>query len=188
MVLTGYFLKIQNIYGSCYTAHDAYCGELMGALESIDSGVTSMLDHSHILNSPEHSDAIVRAFKDSHIRGVFCYGLFVNRTWEGVTPGTVTAPTTPDWGFEDAKRIRENHFSAENGPTDLVRIGFAPAEIERFPPDQSIKELEFGREIAATLITGRLSMGQMDTEYNFVRKLGERKLLGPDLFSATAHL
>ena len=66
-LLADYFLHIRNVYGSCYTAHDAYLGDLMGALESTDAGITFMIDHSHIMNSPELSDAAVKAFKDSHI-------------------------------------------------------------------------------------------------------------------------
>lgn len=189
MLLPGYFIHIRNVYGSCYTAHDAYLGELMGALESIDSGITFMVDHSHIMNSPAHADAVVKAFKDSRMRGVFCYGLFANEEWDGVAPGTVTARTTPDWRFEDARRVREQHFSAENGPADLVRFGFAPAEIERFPHDQSVKELQFGRELGAAIVTGHISLGKMDFGYHFMRKLGGEKLLGPDLlFSHCAGL
>jgi len=189
MLLTGYFQHIRNVYGSCYTAHDAYLGELMGALESVDAGITCMVDHSHIMNSPAHSDAVVKALKDSNIRAVFCYGLFVNPDWEGVAPGTVTAPTNPDWRFEDARRVRELHFSTQNGPTDLVRFGFAPAEIERYSPAQSISEVEFGRQLGAAIITGHLSMGKMDRGYHFIRKLNEKKLLGPDLlFSHCAAL
>lgn len=181
MLLIDYFLYIRNIYGSCYTAHDAYLGELLGPLESIDAGVTFMIDHSHIMNSPEHSDAVVKAFKDSHIRGVFCYGLYVNLNWDGVAPATVTASTEPDWRYADAKRVREQHFSAENGRSDLVRFGFAPAEVERASHAQSIREVEFGRQLDAATITGHLAFGQYDSGYQFIRALYEQKLLGPDL-------
>lgn len=181
MLLPDYFLHIRSVYGSCYTAEDVYIGELMGALESIDAGITFMIDHSHIMNSPAHADAAVKALKDSHMRAVFCYGLFVNHNWEGVAPGTVTAATSPDWRYADAKRVREQHFSAANGPQDLLRFGFAPAEIERYSPTQSIKELEYGRSIGAALVTGHISLGKLDRGINFVRKLKAKNLLGPDL-------
>ncbi|KAH8893600.1 Metallo-dependent hydrolase [Thozetella sp. PMI_491] len=181
MLLPDYFLYIRSVYGSCYTAQDVYLGQLIGALESIDAGVTFLVDHSHIMNSPEHSDAAVRGLKDAHIRGVFCYGFFANQDWRGVAPGTVTAPTTPDWRFADAKRVREEHFSPENGPGDLLRFGMAPAEIERYSPARAIEEIEYGRSLGAALITGHISLGRLDRGVHFVRRLEERNLLGSDL-------
>lgn len=181
MLLPDYFVHIRNVYGSCYTAHDVYLGQLMGALESIEAGITFLIDHSHCMNSPAHADAAVKALKDARIRGVFCYGLFINNNWEGVAPDTVTAPTDPDWRYQDAKRVREQHFSAANGPEDLLRFGFAPAEIERFTADQSIKEIQFGRQLGAAIITGHISMGRMDRGLHFLREMGRRELLGPDL-------
>lgn len=189
MLLMDYFLYIRNVYGSCYTAEDVYLGQRLGALESIEAGITFLVDHSHCMNSPAHADAAVKALKDTHIRGVFCYGLFVNRDWEGVAPGTVTAATEPDWRCEDARRVREQHFSKDNGPEDLLRFGFAPAEIESYTPDQSIREIQLGRELGAALITGHIAMGKMDRGVQFLREMGERKLLGPDLlFSHCAAL
>ena len=189
MMLPSYFVWLRNVYGSCYTAHDAYIGELMGALESIEAGVTFMIDHSHIMNSPAHSDAVVKALKDSHIRGVFCYGLYINPAWDGVAPETVTETTSPDWRFEDSARVRKEHFSADNGPQDLLRFGFAPAEIERATIEQNVAEIEHGRKLGAAIITGHVSMGKMARGYFFMRNMAEKKLLGPDLlFSHCAAL
>jgi cytosine/adenosine deaminase-related metal-dependent hydrolase len=39
-VLADYILALRHIYGSCYSAHDAYMGNYCGALESIDNGIT----------------------------------------------------------------------------------------------------------------------------------------------------
>lgn len=66
--LADYAVHIRNVYGSCYTPEDAYLGNLNGALESLDAGVTCVLDHCHILNSPAHSDAAVDGLFDSTLR------------------------------------------------------------------------------------------------------------------------
>jgi cytosine/adenosine deaminase-related metal-dependent hydrolase len=63
-VLSDYLLTLRHVYGSCYSAHDAYLGNYCGALESIDNGITYIVDHSHIMNSPEHADAAVKGRKD----------------------------------------------------------------------------------------------------------------------------
>lgn len=188
--LNDYILYIRNIYGSCYTAKDVYLGNLAGALESIDSGITCLIDHSHIMNTPAHADAAVEGLRAAKIRGVFCYGLYKNKPWEGVPADTIQAETEPDWRLADARRVREKHFSAENGPSDLLRFGFAPAEIERMSVDEAIAQVEYGREIGAAIITGHISMGpKMDRGMHFMRHMKQRDLLGPDLlFSHCASL
>jgi cytosine/adenosine deaminase-related metal-dependent hydrolase len=55
---------------------DVYAGNLAGALECLDAGITTLLDWSHVQFSPDHTDAAVRALGESGIRAVFgyCYG------------------------------------------------------------------------------------------------------------------
>lgn len=62
-VLSDYVVNIRNIYGSCYTPHDAYVGNYCGALESIDNGITYLVDHSHIMNFPIMRMQPSRVFK-----------------------------------------------------------------------------------------------------------------------------
>ena len=57
-----------------YRPQDAYAGNLVSALGAIDAGVTSLLDWSHIQNTPEHTDAAIAALKESGLRCVFAYG------------------------------------------------------------------------------------------------------------------
>ncbi|MCJ1471555.1 hypothetical protein MMC13_000195 [Lambiella insularis] len=56
-VLSDYLLDLRHLYGASYTSQDVYIGNLCGALESINNGVTYLVDHSHIMNSPDHADA-----------------------------------------------------------------------------------------------------------------------------------
>lgn len=187
-LLPEYFLYIRNVYGSCYTPHDAYLGNLLGGLESIDAGITSFVDHCHLINSPSHSDKLVEGLRDARVRAVFCYGLYRNQKWTGVAPDTIQDETTPDWRLEDAKRVKEKYFSNQ-GRSSLLRFGFAPAEIERYDLETSIAQLQYGRQIGASLITGHISLGKLDRGVHFVRQLKSRGLLGPDiLFSHGASL
>ncbi|KEF58412.1 uncharacterized protein A1O9_06338 [Exophiala aquamarina CBS 119918] len=180
--LCDYVLWIRNVYGSCYTSKDVYLGNLAGALESIDSGITCLVDHSHIMNTPAHADAAVEGLQAAKIRGVFCYGLYKNKMWPGVPPDAVQEETEPDWRLADAQRIRQKYFSTANVPSDLLRFGFAPAEIERSTVKEAIDQVEFGREIGAAIITGHISMGEkLDRGMHFIRHLQQNSLLGPDL-------
>ncbi|WP_030457160.1 amidohydrolase family protein [Herbidospora cretacea] len=53
---------------------DVHAATLLGALNALDAGITTLVDWSHIQNTPEHSDAAVAALRESGIRGVFAYG------------------------------------------------------------------------------------------------------------------
>ena len=46
--------------GSALGPEDVYAGNYAGALEALDSGVTTLLDFSHCMNSPKHADEAVR--------------------------------------------------------------------------------------------------------------------------------
>ena len=61
--------------------NDAYGRNFCGALEGIDNGMTCLLDHSHVMNSPDHIDAAGKGSKDAKVRGVFCFGLYANPPW-----------------------------------------------------------------------------------------------------------
>ena len=180
-VLADYFLHIRNIYGSRYTANDAYLGNFCGALESIDNGITFLLDHSHIMNSPPHADAAVRGLRDAKIRGVFCYGLYKNPAWPNSAMDAKRETETPDWRFDDARRVRSTQFNQSQQPTDLLRFGFAPAEIEVGGLDVAEKEVAFGRSLSAAVVTGHVGLGKFDSGIHLVRHFEQHNLLGPDL-------
>lgn len=187
-VLGDYFLFIRNIFGSCYDVQDAYIGNYCGALESIDNGITFLIDHSHIMNSPAHADAAVKGLKDSKIRACFCYGLFENPPWEGSCMDVERETKTPKWRFEDAKRVKDTFFRS-NKPTDLVRFGFAPTEIERSTIEDAAEEVAYGRSLGSAVITGHVAMDKFDRGLHLVRHFEEQNLLGPDLlFSHCASL
>ena len=47
-----------------YTPQDAYIGMLATALGMIDMGTTGVVDVSQVNNTPEHSDALIKALQD----------------------------------------------------------------------------------------------------------------------------
>jgi len=68
-----YNRDIQNNLTLHYQPEDAYAGVLVTALAMIDMGTTGIVDISQVAHTPEHSDANIRALKDSGIRAVFAY-------------------------------------------------------------------------------------------------------------------
>ena len=179
-VLADYVLALRHIYGSCFSAHDAYIGNLCGALESIDNGITCLVDHSHIMNTPEHADAAVKGLQDATIRATFCYALYENPSLTGSCVDQQRETKTPKWRLQDAQRVRNKFFSS-NKPEDLVRFGFAPSEPQITPVDQLVEEIKAARSLGAAVITGHVSLGRYDPGNAVVRQLAQRGVLGPDI-------
>lgn len=57
-----------------YQARDVYLGNLLGALNQIRNGTTTILDWCHILRDSEMTDAAIDALEESDIRAVFARG------------------------------------------------------------------------------------------------------------------
>ncbi|MFL6118540.1 amidohydrolase family protein [Actinophytocola sp.] len=57
-----------------YLPEDVYLGNLLGRLEALGSGVTTMLDWFHCADRPENADAAIQGLRDAPGHSVFCYG------------------------------------------------------------------------------------------------------------------
>ena len=62
--LAVYIKLMFGTLGLHYRPQDVYIGNLLGALGAQNSGITTMLDWSHIMNSPAHADAAIRGLAD----------------------------------------------------------------------------------------------------------------------------
>jgi 5-methylthioadenosine/S-adenosylhomocysteine deaminase len=92
-----------------YRPEDVHIGNLASALGAIDAGVTTVLDWSHIGNSPAHSDAAIAGLRESGIRAVYGFG--------GGAPG-------PENRFpDDIRRLRAEHVAAGDGLLTLALAG-----------------------------------------------------------------
>ena len=72
--LDEYFTDILGVLAPAYRPQDGYAGNLVSALGALDAGITTLLDWSHIQNTPEHTDEVIRAIQESGLRCVFAYG------------------------------------------------------------------------------------------------------------------
>ena len=72
--LDDYRNVVQRTFGAKMMPDDVYAADLLSALGAIDTGVTCVLDWSHIQNTPEHTDACIKGLQDSGVRAVFAYG------------------------------------------------------------------------------------------------------------------
>ncbi|MTD54344.1 amidohydrolase family protein [Amycolatopsis pithecellobii] len=56
-----------------FRPEDVYLGNLLGRAEALNSGITTMLDWSHCLSTPDHTDAAAAGLRDCPGRSVFGY-------------------------------------------------------------------------------------------------------------------
>jgi 5-methylthioadenosine/S-adenosylhomocysteine deaminase len=72
--LTQYFVWYYLEWGKVFRPEDVHAGNLLSAIEAIDAGVTTTVDWSHGLQTPEHADAAVDALAAVPGRFVLAYG------------------------------------------------------------------------------------------------------------------
>jgi len=109
-LLSDYTRDITGAARAVYRPEDAHVGDLISGLGAINAGVTTVLDWSHIGNSPEHTDAAIAGLRESGVRAVYAYG--------SGTPG-------PNNQFpNDIKRLRRQYFSSSE---QLLTLAMAAA-------------------------------------------------------------
>ncbi len=72
--LDDYFVEVLDTFAPLYRAEDVYASNLAGSLECLNAGITTLVDWSHINNTPEHADAAIQGLKETGIRAQYAYG------------------------------------------------------------------------------------------------------------------
>jgi len=147
-----------------YTPQDAYMGNLVGALDQINSGITTLFDWCHIVNTPEHADAAVDALQESRVRAVFAYG----------TPMTLFGTKEPH--PVDAKRMRRERLSSTDA---LVTMALAIRGTD-FAPGTAESDIGLARELGL-LASFHVACAKQGPRPQSMQSLAEQHLLGPDI-------
>jgi cytosine/adenosine deaminase-related metal-dependent hydrolase len=112
--LAHYFTGLHGTLSGHYRPADTYAANLIGTLEALDSGITTLLDWSHNLNTPEHADAALDALVETRARVVFAHG-GGHRHWQPVSELAHPA--------DDVRRLRHGRLSSDDA---LVTLCLAP--------------------------------------------------------------
>jgi cytosine/adenosine deaminase-related metal-dependent hydrolase len=80
--LTQYFVWYYLESGKVFRPEDIYAGNLLGAIEALDAGVTTTVDWSHGLQTVDHADAAVDALEAVPGRFVLGYGNIQQGPWD----------------------------------------------------------------------------------------------------------
>ena len=169
VALGGYFDIILDQLAPAYRPEDVYAGNYLGSLEAIDAGVTTLLDWSHINNTPEHSDEAIRALRDAGLRAVYCYGNPNTSLADWWYTSTLTLP-------DDLRRVRNEYFSSEDG---LLTFAVATRGPGFCTPEVVRHDWELAREVGAP-ISVHVGMGPYAGRFAMVKQLSDLGLLGAD--------
>ncbi|WP_408891314.1 amidohydrolase family protein [Myxococcus faecalis] len=163
-----YLAAVRVKLSPVFRPEDLHAGTLAGALEALDAGITTLVDYSHCISSPEHADAALQGLQDSGIQALFAYGF---------APGPTPSPAfpSPEHRFADARRLRAGPLSSDSG---RVRLGIALTEMQ-VPWEQSRAEVHAARALGVP-ISLHCSAWPV-TGPSEVEQLSREGLLGPDL-------
>jgi len=140
--ITGLHLGLSRYF----RPEDTYAGNLVGALEALDSGITTLLDWNHNVDTPEHSDAAVAALREFGGRAIFAHS-------GGARMYQVPSTVPHD---RDVLRIRDQYFSSDD---QLVTLAFAARGPQYASKETTITDWELARELG-TRITVHVGDGE----------------------------
>lgn len=183
--LLDYMTYIRGMYCVSYEPEDAELANWVGALEALDSGITTLVDHSHLQLSEEHSDALAAGFLRSGIRGIYCYGTYRNLEYRPgqpaqELPGLLREANGPlnAWHKRNAARIREKYFADGSG---RARFGIATREFETLSdPASMLEEVRWARTLHPARISIHVGMSACEP-LNVVRELHHAGEMGRDM-------
>ncbi len=168
--LDDYFVEILDTFAPLYRPEDVYASNLAGALECLNAGITTLVDWSHINNTPDHPDAAIRALQEVGIRCQYAYGSANTSLADYWFESKIAIP--PD----DVRRIRETYFSSDSG---LLTMALATRGTGFCQDDVVRAEWGLARELNIP-ITVHVAMGRLAGRFAMVKHLNDMGLLGPD--------
>jgi 5-methylthioadenosine/S-adenosylhomocysteine deaminase len=160
-----YFARMRGVLGGRFRPSDTYAGTLLGAVEALDAGVTTVVDWSHNLNSPEHADAAWQALVDAGGRAVLAYGASNDQA--------LSRDGSPH--TDDVRRLRDG-VGRDDGAR--VTLGMAVRGPEFSTVHAAKADWALARELGlpVTVHVG----GGLRGAGRHVAELDRRGLLGPD--------
>src|SRR5277367_1522973 len=119
MVLKKWFTCMTGPSGVHLTAPDAHAAALHGCVESIRSGVTTVVDFMYVHTRPGMIKSVVDAFDQTGMRGFVCLGFISDGVQYDIPAALIEEPVV---ALGDAKEQIRRY----NKPGGRVQVGLAP--------------------------------------------------------------
>lgn len=162
-----YFTGLHFGMSALFRPEDTYVGNLLGRVDALNSGITTMLDWSHNVDTPAHGDAALQGLLDAGgARSVFAHGGGA-RMWQ--VPSTVPHD-------RDVLRMQKEYFQSDD---QLVTLAFAARGPQYTVPEVCASDWALARELGV-----RITVHAGDGEYGKRRGLAwmhEQGFTGPNV-------
>ena len=180
--LCDYTINMRAVFAAFYRPEDVFLGNYIGGIESLNAGITAMVDHCHCINSPDYADEAVRGMEESGIGGVFAYGLYRNARHPVGAPIDVGEligemfGDVEDWRFDDAARVRDRYFT----DSGRIKFGIATNEYEPKPYNEVRAEMKRIKAMEPSRISLHMGMGALCKDTRIVKYFEQDGLLDPN--------
>jgi 5-methylthioadenosine/S-adenosylhomocysteine deaminase len=168
--LDDYFVEVLDTFAPVYRPDDVYASNLAGSLECLNAGITTLVDWSHINNTPEHPDAAVSALTETGIRAQYSYGSANLSLADYWFDSSIQIPG------DDVRRVRDKYFSSDD---QLLTMGLATRGPGFCKDEVVTAEWQLARELGIP-ITVHVAMGRLAGRFGMIKQLDALDLLGPD--------
>jgi 5-methylthioadenosine/S-adenosylhomocysteine deaminase len=170
--LDDYFVEVLDTFAPVYSPDDVYASNLAGALECLNAGITTLVDWSHINNTPDHADAGIRGLQEAGIRAQYAYGSANTSLADYWFESKLVIPA------DDVRRVRDTYFSSDS-PDGLLTMALATRGPGFCIDDVVRAEWTMARELGLP-ITVHVAMGRLAGRFGMIKQLDGMGLLGPD--------
>ncbi len=133
-----YMQAMHRGLATLYHPEDTYIANLMGALNQINSGSTTLVDWCHNNPTPAHTDAAIAGLAEAGIRAVFLHG----SPKPNPRPGQKHFSEIP-MPRAEIERLRKGRFASDDG---LITFGLAILGPYYSVYDVARQDAELGRE------------------------------------------
>ncbi|WP_028925991.1 amidohydrolase family protein [Pseudonocardia acaciae] len=168
--LTDYLRRLLHDIGARFRPEDVYAGTLLGALAALDGGVTTLVDWSHIQDSPRTADASVAALRDAGIRAVFAH---CDRLRPHGQPRSGTH-------LAELRRAREELLPEDPKDGALVTLAMGAHGPDFTDIESTVTDFALARELGIP-ITTHVAVGRPGPHQRGIAAMDGAGLLGPDL-------
>ncbi|HEY8990119.1 MAG TPA: amidohydrolase family protein, partial [Candidatus Limnocylindrales bacterium] len=172
--LGAYFGAILDKFAPNYRPEDVLAANRWGALECLNAGITTLVDWSHIMNTPAHADGAIQGLQESGVRSVFAFGFpntSIQKWWFGMDYGGSVERIDGDL----ARSVR-SRLSDDRG---LITMALATRGTNFCKPDVVRYEWELAKELGIN-ITVHVAMDRFGYTKGQLRALKELDLLYPN--------
>ncbi|KIP11908.1 hypothetical protein PHLGIDRAFT_114220 [Phlebiopsis gigantea 11061_1 CR5-6] len=172
-LLTEYLLKNSWSIQANITAEQVRIGQLAGCLEALHSGVTTILDHFHAANTPEHADASLDATLQSGARVIWSPSRMSPTTQYLPNLAFDTEAETYKWQMEKLREWGKNGGRLSEDGRVTLGLAYDIGDVGDAEAHKTV--IDFARSIPVAVITAHVVKGPRILAYH------ERGLLGPDV-------